>query len=343
MSNVAVVILNFNGRELLKKFLPSVVQFSGQAKIVVVDNHSTDGSREFLQLEFPQVETIHLASNLGFCAGYNFALRQVKATYFILLNSDVEVTPGWLAPLEAILENDPQAGAVQPKILSYTSKQHFEYAGAGGGFIDWLGYPFCRGRIFNTLEADHHQYDDTRSVFWASGACLAVKADLFFQLGGFDESFFAHMEEIDFCWRLKRAGHKVYYCGSSTVYHVGGATLSASNSRKTYYNFRNGLAMLVKNLDPVQMTLAIPLRLTLDWLAAIKFLLAGHGRHAWAVINAHIFLLLHLSSLLKKRHLLAASLQNYAVDQVYGKSIVLGYFLFRKKKFTDLQQVNNPR
>ena len=234
MSSIAVVILNFNGRALLKKFLPGVVQFSGQAKIVVADNNSTDGSREWLQTAFPQVQLIHLPANLGFCAGYNAALRQLRATYFVLLNSDVEVTPDWLTPLTNVLEGDPRAGAVQPKIRSYARRQHFEYAGAGGGFIDWLGFPFCRGRIFNTLEADHHQYDDTLPVFWASGACLAVKADLFLQLGGFDEHFFAHMEEIDFCWRLKRAGYQVIYCGASTVYHVGGATLSVGSPRKTY-------------------------------------------------------------------------------------------------------------
>lgn len=338
MNDVAVVILNFNGRELLKKFLPSVVRFSGQAKIVVADNLSTDDSRELLRVQFPHVEVIHLPSNLGFCGGYNHALRQVKATYFILLNSDVEVTPDWLIPLVAILKSDSQAGAVQPKILSYSNRQHFEYAGAGGGFIDWLGYPFCRGRIFNTLETDHHQYDDTLPVFWASGACLAVKADLFYQLEGFDESFFAHMEEIDFCWRLKRAGHQVIYCGSSTVYHVGGATLSASSPRKTYYNFRNGLAMLVKNLGPGKMSLVLPLRLGLDCAAALKFLLTGEGRHTWAVLKAYLFLLFHFPSLLKMRHRLAGTLPNYTVGQIYRKSIVLKYFLFRKRKFTALRQ-----
>lgn len=335
MSPVAVVILNYNGKALLKQFLPSVLRFSRQASIIVADNCSTDGSREFLSFEFPQVEVITIPSNLGFCAGYNYALRQVNATYVVLLNSDVEVTPEWLPPLVALLESDQQVGAVQPKILSYANKGHFEYAGAGGGFIDWLGYPFCRGRIFNTLEADQHQYDDTLQVFWASGACLALKAELFRKLGGFDEGFFAHMEEIDYCWRLKRAGHKVLYCGGSTVYHVGGATLSSSSPQKTYYNFRNGLAMLIKNLGPAKAVFTIPLRLVLDWLAAIKFLVTGNSRHAWAVVNAHVFLILHFPSLLKKRHDLATTLQNYTVGQVYKKSIVLCYYLLQKKKFAD--------
>ncbi|HPI79346.1 MAG TPA: glycosyltransferase family 2 protein [Cyclobacteriaceae bacterium] len=279
MSRTAVVILNYNGKELLEKFLPSVIGFSGDAQIIVADNQSTDGSRAFLQQAFPGVALIAIPSNLGFCGGYNFALRQVEAEYYVLLNSDVEVTANWLSPIVSLLDNDAATGAVQPKILSYRNKKQFEYAGAAGGFIDWLGYPFCRGRIFDVLEEDQGQYDDTTPIFWASGACMAIRASLYHSMGGLDETFFAHMEEIDLCWRLNRAGHKVMYCGNSTVYHVGGATLHKSNPKKAYYNFRNGMITLIKNLGKAQLAITLPIRLVLDWMAAIRFLLWGiYGR-----------------------------------------------------------------
>src|ERR1044071_7927501 len=293
MNQIAVVILNYNGKAHLEKFLPGVVRYSPEARIVVADNGSTDDSLTYITKYFPGVEIIDNGSNLGFCGGYNHALKKVSAEYFLLLNNDVEVTEGWLKPLLDILGRDQNIAAVQPKILAYRQKNRFEYAGAGGGLIDALGYPFCRGRIFDTTEEDHGQYNDTLPVFWATGACLMIRSKLFHELGGFDEDFFAHMEEIDLCWRLKRRGHKIYYCGSSTVYHLGGGTLAAGNPTKTYYNFRNGLDMLIKNQSGGQLLWKLPLRLALDWVAAVKFLL-GTPAHAWAVMRAHGYVFFHL-------------------------------------------------
>ncbi|MBK5279827.1 MAG: glycosyltransferase family 2 protein, partial [Bacteroidia bacterium] len=275
MTQTAVVILNYNGEELLRKFLPSVLKFSENARIIVADNNSSDKSVEVLTKEFPQVEVIRISSNLGFCGGYNYALSKIEAKYFVLLNSDVEVTENWIEPVVTLFENKPTVGAAQPKILSYSNRQLFEYAGAGGGFIDTLGYPFCRGRIFNSLEIDKHQYDDTLQIFWATGACLFVRAELFRKMEGFDEDFFAHMEEIDFCWKLNRAGYSVLYQGASTVYHLGGGTLSVSNPRKTYLNFRNGLSLIVKHLSTGHLLWKLPIRIFLDWVAIIKYMFQG--------------------------------------------------------------------
>lgn len=336
MSRVAVVILNYNGKELLKKFLPSVIKHSTSARIIVADNNSSDGSRELLQSEFPQIEKILLHSNLGFCGGYNAALENLEADYFVLLNSDVEVTENWLPPVIELFESDQTIGAAQPKILSYKDKHLFEYAGAGGGYIDSFGYPFCRGRIFHTIEPDEHQYDDTVPIFWATGACMFVRASLFKKLGGLDNDFFAHMEEIDLCWRLKRAGNKIMYQGKSAVYHVGGATLSASNSRKTYFNFRNGLMLLAKNLSTGQLFIRMPIRVLLDWVAALQFLISGKPADFWAVVKAHMYIITHIISLYKKRSSVRAILPSYEVSDTYPGSIVVAYFLRGKKLFKDL-------
>ena len=332
MSRVAVVILNYNGKELLEKFLPSVTAFSGEALIVVADNNSSDGSLEFVQQKYPQVALIPITSNLGFCGGYNFALKQVQAEYYVLLNSDVEVTANWLEPLITLFENDPTVAAAQPKVLSYRDKHQFEYAGAGGGYIDTLGYPFCRGRIFDAIEDDDGQYNDTVPIFWATGACMAIRAELYHTLGGLDEAFFAHMEEIDLCWRLNRAGHRVMYCGNSTVYHVGGATLSKSNPRKTYYNFRNGMIMLIKNLSIGQLLYKLPLRVGLDGVAAIKFLLTGYGKDFLAVFRAHFYILFHFFGLLAKR----TSQLPYKAPNIYKGSIIVSFYLKGKRKFSNL-------
>lgn len=336
MSKVAVVILNYNGKELLEKFLPAVLQFSGDAQIVVADNNSADGSQAFLQQAFPQVLLIPISTNLGFCGGYNFAFKQITADYYVLLNSDVEVTSQWLEPIIALLDNDPSIGAAQPKILSYNNKQQFEYAGAGGGFIDLLGYPFCRGRIFDTIEDDLGQYDDTIPVFWTSGACMVVRSGLYHSMGGLDETFFAHMEEIDLCWRMNRAGHKMMYCGKSTVYHVGGATLNKSNPRKTYYNFRNGIILLIKNLSASQLLVRLPIRIGLDWVAAIKFLFLGQGRDFLAVAKAHLYVLIHFFYLTSKRPFKLP----YKARQIYPGAILFDYHLKRTRKFSDLR--TNP-
>ncbi|MEQ8363649.1 MAG: glycosyltransferase family 2 protein [Cyclobacteriaceae bacterium] len=332
MSRVAVVILNYNGKELLERFLPSVTGFSGDAQIVVADNNSIDGSKEFVQQVYPQVTLIPIPSNLGFCGGYNFALKQVKAEYYVLLNSDVEVTPNWLEPMISLLDNDNRLAAVQPKILSRIDQHLFEYAGAGGGFIDSLGYPFCRGRIFDTVEEDHGQYNDTVPIFWATGACMIIRAELYHTMGGLDETFFAHMEEIDLCWRLNRAGHQVMYCGNSTVYHVGGATLSKSNPRKTYYNFRNGFIMLIKNLSFGQLLYKLPIRVGLDWIAALKFLLTGYGKDFLAVLKAHFYIIIHCFGLFAKR----SPKRSYKTHQTYKGSIIADYYLKGKRKFSDL-------
>ncbi len=338
MSDVAVVILNYNGKELLKKFLPSILKYSGSAKIIVADNNSSDGSIELITNEFREVELIPISRNLGFCGGYNYALQQVVADYFVLLNSDVEVTPNWLEPIVQALEMDNTIGAAQPKILSYNEKHKFEYAGAAGGFIDSLGYPFCRGRVFHITEEDKGQYDETLPVFWATGACFIVKAELYNKLGGLDETFFAHMEEIDFCWRLNRHGFKVISFGNSKVYHVGGATLDASNPRKTYYNFRNGLILLIKNLSSSELVMTLPIRLLMDTIAAFRFLLTGYGKDFLAVVSAHFYVLFHFFALLKKRQPEVP----YKTTLIYDGSIVIDFFLLGKRKFSDLT-VNNPK
>ncbi len=287
MTSVAIVILNYNRCDLLRKYLPAIIKYSPHASIVVADNGSKDGSADMVEKEFSSIRVIRMAVNLGFCGGYNTALRQVDADYYVLLNSDVEVTAGWIEPLQSILDNQPQVAAVQPKILSLTERHLFEYAGAGGGLIDRLGYPFCRGRLFYVLEPDNGQFNDSRPIFWSSGAAMMIRSSLYHEMGGLDEDFFAHMEEIDLCWRLQRAGHVIWYEGTSTVYHLGGGTLSVSNPFKTYLNFKNGLSLLFKNLPVNELIIKFPIRILLDWIAALKFTLNGSWRDGWSVIRAH--------------------------------------------------------
>lgn len=335
MTDTAVVILNFNGRELLRKFLPAVVEHSGKAKIVVVDNASTDASLEWVEGHFPGVARIRLDKNLGFCGGYNAALKKIQADRYVLLNSDVEVTPGWLEPLGAVLDEHADVASVQPKILSQKQKTHFEYAGAGGGYIDALGYPFCRGRLFYHVEADEGQYNDKRQIFWSSGACMMIRSKLFHELGGFDEDFFAHMEEIDLCWRLQRAGHKIFYTGSSTVYHVGGGTLSASNPRKTYLNFKNGLSLLYKNLPRYELTYKFPVRIILDWVASVKFALSGTLHDGLAVWRAHAHFFGYYSRELARRKRFSKLGYRHFASQYKG-SIVWDFFILGKRNTRDL-------
>lgn len=333
MIETAVVILNYNGKHFLQQFLPGVIAHSGTAKIIVADNASTDDSVSFLRENFShQVEIILLDSNQGYCGGYNAALKQVDATYYVLLNSDVEVTAGWIDPVINLFKQDQSIAAAQPKILSYQTRNEFEYAGAAGGFIDSLGYPFCRGRIFNSFEKDSGQYNDTRQVFWATGACLFIRASVFHQHNGFDEDFFAHMEEIDLCWRIQQSGMKIFYTGSSRVYHVGGGTLAKSNPRKTYYNFRNGLSLLVKNLPTGQLFWKIPLRLMLDWAAVAKFLLTGLPADAWAVAKAHGSFIKNLSRDYSKR---SFSTQIGPIKTIYKGLLLIDYYLKGKRNFSD--------
>lgn len=332
-NDVAIVILNWNGKHYLQKFLPVVIENSKKhARIIVADNGSTDDSVDYLEGYKPDVEILKLAENYGYAGGYNKALTMVEAKYYVLLNSDIEVSKNWLTPVLELMEKDEKVGACQPKIMQYSDREMFEYAGAAGGFIDFLGYPFCRGRIFNTLEQDNGQFDNIdNEIFWASGACMFVRADAFHEAGGFDENFFAHMEEIDLCWRLKRKGKKVISCTGSRVYHVGGGTLPKTNPRKTYYNFRNSLWVLAKNLPASKLYMLLPLRLLLDDIAAFKFLLNGNLKDSIAVKKAHIVFFSKLFLMRKY-----SKNANESVTLIYRRSIVWDYFVRKFQSYSDL-------
>jgi GT2 family glycosyltransferase len=286
---VAIVILNWNGKQHLQRFLPSVIATTyPNTRIIVADNASSDDSVSFLQQDYPATELILLQKNHGFAKGYNEALKQVTADYFVLLNSDVELTPDWLQPIIALLETSEKNAACQPKIRAFNNKAFFEYAGAGGGWLDAYGYPFARGRIFDICEEDHQQYDTTEEVFWATGAAMVVRSAVYNQLQGFDEYFFAHQEEIDLCWRMQLAGYKIFCCPQSVVYHVGGGTLPRGNSKKTYLNFRNNQIMLAKNLPWAEKWWKIPYRLFLDQVSAFKGLLSGDAGYFLSITEAHL-------------------------------------------------------
>ncbi|MCF6170689.1 MAG: glycosyltransferase family 2 protein [Bacteroidales bacterium] len=333
MKKVAVVILNYNGKKFLRKFLPLVIErTAGDAEIWVADNNSLDGSVEVMHEEFPEVKLIENPYNGGFATGYNLALRQIEADYYVLLNSDIEVTENWINPVVELMEADPKIAACQPKILDFYNQSKFEYAGASGGFIDKYGYPFCRGRVFQSLEEDEGQYDQPTEVFWASGACMFVKADLFHKYGGLDDDFFAHMEEIDFCWRLKNEGYKIMCCPSSSVFHVGGGTLPKQSSRKTYLNFRNNFMLLYKNLPANRLIKTFIARLFLDGAAGIKFLMQGGFQDFIAVIDAHLGFYKKFAKLRKKRK----ALKQTPVSKVYQRNIAYAHYLLGKKKFSDL-------
>jgi GT2 family glycosyltransferase len=333
----AVVILNFNGKHFLEKFLPGVVQHSFPHDIYVADNASSDGSAEYLRKNFPQVKIVSNDANYGYAKGYNMALKQVEADYYILLNNDVEVTEGWIGKTLALMEYDPWIGACQPKLLDFNERQSFEYAGAAGGFIDRYCYPFCRGRMFTNLEKDTDQYPDAREAFWASGACLFVKSMAFWQVGGFDEHYFAHMEEIDLCWRFRNINYKIYVQPEAVVYHVGGGTLHKISSRKTYLNFRNNLSTIVKNHPPKKLLRKVLFRLILDGLAALKFLFEGQPRHFIAVISAHFTFYFWIPRLLRQRREYKR-LPGFKFSTVgmYDGNIVWEYFLRNKTRFSQL-------
>lgn len=331
---VAVVILNWNGRLFLQKFLPSVFNSSyPNIEFVVGDNASTDDSVAFVQANYPAIRIIENAENLGFAGGYNEILKHVEADYFVLLNSDVEVTPNWIEPVIGYLESNPKLAAAQPKILSCVDRHDFEHAGASGGFIDFLGYPFCRGRIFHAVEKDIAQYEDPREVFWASGAAFFIKSTAWRQVEGFDADFFAHMEEIDLCWRLKKAGYGVGVCPASVVYHVGGGTLSTSNPNKTFLNFRNNLVMLQKNLSFWAAVFTIAARLWLDLLAILKFLSQRKAKDAWAVSRAHQYFFRHLFRNAKKRN---GRKQHFNKTGWYRNMILWDFYIRHKRKFSEL-------
>lgn len=334
--NIAVVILNYNGKNWLEKFLPSVVEHSDRSEIIVVDNGSTDDSIAFLNQKHPTIKTIVLDQNYGFTGGYNRGLEHLNHPYFVLLNSDIEVTANWLEAPIALLDQNLDVAAVQPKIKSYKNKHMFEHAGAAGGMMDRLGYPFCRGRIFMTAEEDTGQYETEQEVFWATGACLFIRGSLFKSFGGLQEEFFAHMEEIDLCWRLQRAGYRIMYTPHSQVFHVGGGTLAASNPRKTYLNFRNGMALLYINLPNRKLIPIIFSRLILDGIAAIQFTLVGHWRDAWAIFRAHLSFYRRLATWKKARITSSKMSVRDVYASTYERSIVWQYFLRNRTEYGKL-------
>ncbi len=328
----AVVILNWNGRKLLDEFLPSVVRHSqGEAEIYVVDNASTDNSISFLEYNFPEVKVIQNQTNGGYAKGYNEGLKHIDADVFVLLNSDVEVSENWLHPVIQEFKNNSKLAAAQPKILDYKNKDYFEYAGAAGGFIDKYGYPFCRGRIFNTLEKDEGQYDGVSEIFWASGACLFVKKEAFWEAGGFDEAYFAHQEEIDLCWRFFNLDYKVICVSESKVYHLGGGTLKNTNPNKTFLNFRNSLFNIIKNAPKSKIATRVFIRMVLDGLAGIQFIFSLKLIHFIAVLRAHISFYTNLRKILQKRTKTLKKECYY-----HHKSIVFSYFVKQIKSFNKL-------
>jgi len=327
---LAIIILNWNGKKLLKQFLPSVIQHSKGADIYVADNASTDDSIAFIKSNYPTITVIQNKENAGYAKGYNDALKSVNADVFCLLNSDVEVTQNWLNPILNTFKEDTNTAVIQPKLLDYNKKDYFEYAGAAGGFIDKYGYPYCRGRIFNTVEKDLGQYNDSTEIFWASGACMFIKKDVFKELNGFDELYFAHMEEIDLCWRAKNLGYVIKYVGSSEIYHVGGATLKNSNPKKTFLNFRNSLFTLTKNANGFILG-KIFVRLILDGIAAIKFLIEFKPKHTIAIIKAHFSYYYYLNQVLTQRKSIKNKIKYYS-----RTSIVCDYFVNRKTEYNSL-------
>lgn len=332
---VAVVILNWNGEKYLEKFLPSVVVSTyPNLEVIIGDNASSDGSISFLHKNYPNLNIIINDQNYGFAGGYNRVLTGLDADYYVLLNSDVEVTPHWIEPVIALMESDNGIAAAQPKLLSYADKSVFEYAGAAGGFIDQFGYPFCRGRIFDTIEKDEGQYNEVLEVFWASGAALFIRKSCWDEMKGLDEDFFAHMEEIDLCWRLKNKGYKIMYCPHSVVYHLGGGTLSAESPFKTYLNFRNNLVMLQKNLPFKRAVLIIFIRFWLDFLSMIKFFIDGRPKNALIISKSHVHFLRDISKNKKKR---VADFSMFNPAGLYKGSIVWAYFLRGRKKFERLK------
>ena len=331
----AVVILNWNGKKMLERFLPSVTAHTqGDAEVIIADNGSTDDSLDFVRAQYPGLRIIELDKNYGFAGGYNRALQQVQADYYVLLNDDVEVTPGWIEPVVAQMQQHPDTAICQPKLLMYDQRDTFEYAGGAGGFLDKYGYPFCRGRMFTSLEQDNGQYNTPGEIFWASGAAMFVRADVWHQLGGLDDDFFAHMEEIDFCWRAKNAGYRVEYCPQSTVFHVGGGTLPKSNPRKTYLNFRNNMALLYKNLPKHRLAWVMCSRIVLDYVAGFKFLMERKPKEFSAVVDAHKAFYKWLPQLKKKRQGLK---QQSRVSGMYQGLLLIDYYLLGKKKYSDLK------
>jgi len=344
---VAIVILNWNGKQLLQQFLPSILENSRHlAEIIVADNASTDDSIAYVKENYKEIKIIENSDNGGYAKGYNDALQHVQADIYALVNSDIEVSPGWLEPIIKQFESAPKTAAIQPKILDYKNKINFEYAGAGGGFIDKYGYPYCRGRVFSTIEKDEGQYNDTIDIFWASGACFFIRSEIFHSLNGFDESYFAHQEEIDLCWRIQRMGYLIKYAPKSVVYHLGGGTLSYQNPRKTFLNFRNSLIMVSKNKSGFELFINVFIRLILDGIAGVKFLLSGRPKDCWAIIKAHFSYYGKFSSIRQRKQFEERAIFTNklsgpnTVHGIYPRSIVFDYFLKGIKHFSQLHGKN---
>lgn len=336
MTEVAVVILNYNGQKFLKQFLPGVLTYlPDYAKVIVIDNNSSDQSINILKNDFPEVELIILEENTGFTGGYNNGLQKVQAKYYVLLNSDIEIKSSWIEPIYELMESDEQIAICQPKILDQKKNDSFEYAGAAGGYIDYLGYPFCRGRVFQELETDDGQYNDIHDIFWCTGAAMFVRAEVYHELGGLDSDFFAHMEEIDFCWRTQLSGRKIKYVGQSAVYHVGGGTLPKNNPRKAYLNFRNNLVMLVKNWPRKWLFTKLFWRLCLDGIAGVKFFVEGDFQQTKAVIQAHFYIYRNWRSIWRKRRNNPFP-KDALPETTYSKSIVWQHYVKGKSKFSEL-------
>lgn len=334
---ISIVILNWNGSSFLKRFLPSVIAHSkGDVEIIVADNYSSDDSKVVIETEFPSVTYFQLEKNWGFAEGYNHALASVSSEYIVLLNSDVEVSEGWLEPMLNTLESDPSIGICQPKILSLSKPDEFEYAGASGGFIDRFGYPYCRGRILQVVEKDMGQYDQQIAVSWASGACMMIRTSVWKECGGFDGDFWAHMEEIDLCWRAMHLGYSACVCPGSVVFHVGGGTLNYNSPLKIYLNFRNNLYLLLKNLPCRQLVLKLPARMILDGMAAFVFLLKGETGSFGRVFAAHMRFYANLGSLLKKRRIIFRTRRTRVFNATTNKCIVWNYFFTKRRKYSEL-------
>jgi len=340
MNKVAVVILNWNGIDYLRKFLPPLVSHTPleYASLYVADNGSSDSSVAWVKENMPGIHILELKENHGFAEGYNLALKQIEADYFVLLNSDVEVTDNWLEPLYKMMEENQDIAACMPKIKSYDDPSHFEYAGAAGGFIDKYGFPFCRGRLFHHTEEDLGQYDQQEDIFWASGACLMIRSEIYSLAGGLDPYFFAHMEEIDLCWRIKNLGYRICFNPGSTVLHIGGGTLPKKNHKKTYYNFRNNLILLIKNLPRPKYYRTLIKRTLLDMVASGYFLVKLDFGEWWAVVRAYTSVLVHLGKITQFRKQLKERIQPGYHAEIYDKSIVYKFFVKGVKTYSDLEQ-----
>jgi GT2 family glycosyltransferase len=336
---VAVVIIHWNRKNLLEQFLPFVCASTyPNLEIVVVDNNSTDDSVAYVKQHFPQITIVQNDNNYGYAGGYNHALKHVKADYYALLNNDIEVPKTWIEPVIEVMERDAKVGACQPKMLDYKNRQSFEYAGACGGYMDRLGYVFCRGRLFEVLEEDKGQYDTEADIFWATGACMFIRSDVFHEAGGFDEHFFAHMEEVDLCWRVQLLGYKLKVVPSSYVYHVGGGTLNKMSPQKTYLNFRNNLIMLTKNLPWPTLLWLIPVRAILDLMSSVFFLINGFPKYSGAVHRAHFDYFFRFGKWWKLRKTVAPIFKNESFSGVYNGSVVAEHFIGKKRFFTELKK-----